>query len=545
MATLTTHAAGWLDMRYQSSILGLFQVTYTDSSQLVLSLGGQQIVFRGSFTYNAAGTALTGGTVTQYEEYDNGVLVLNIIGMSMSALTAYAYYESNNLAGLISTALGEDDIIKSSPLVAGDDFLFGFNGNDTIYAYSGADSLHGGPGNDYLDGGSGIDTLIGGLGDDAYVVDAAGDNIVEGLNEGVDTVHSTVSYALGSNVEYLVLSGTGDISGTGNALDNLIFGNSGVNTLAGGAGSDAYIVQNAGDTVIEGVGEGTDTVLSSVSFNLGANVEHLTLTGTTGGLVGTGNGLNNTLVSNGAVLGNSLIGGDGNDTYVVRSVNDVVTETLAGGTDIVTAEVSFGLGTNVEHIFLLGFGNLDATGNELQNVIVGNLGANTLSGGLGDDIYFVQATGATIVEQAAQGRDTVFNSVTMVLDANVEDMRMQGVANINGTGNGFDNVLTGNAGNNILNGGAGADTLAGGAGNDTFAFNALSLHDLIEDFRDGEGGEEDVIDLSALGTGFDNLNFTVVNGTDVSMTVNGVADFSVLFQGYTSTVNFNAGDFLF
>ena len=92
-------------------------------------------------------------------------------------------------------------------------------------------------------------------------------------------MQSSVSYTLGANVENLTLTGTANINGTGNALDNVITGNSGNNVLAGGAGNDTYIVQNAGDVVTEAANNGTDTVQSSVSYTLGANVENLTLTG--------------------------------------------------------------------------------------------------------------------------------------------------------------------------------------------------------------------------------------------------------------------------
>jgi Ca2+-binding RTX toxin-like protein len=101
--------------------------------------------------------------------------------------------------------------------------------------------------------------------------------VFENANEGTDAVFASVNYALTANVEALVLQGAGNLSGTGNALDNSIFGNSGDNTLNGGAGADAltgnagndtfvfHAGQANGDTVIDFVGNGA-AVGDSLSF---------------------------------------------------------------------------------------------------------------------------------------------------------------------------------------------------------------------------------------------------------------------------------------
>src|SRR4051812_30318908 len=105
------------------------------------------------------------------------------------------------------------------------DLLFGTTDDDFLYGLGGNDELYGGAGNDYLDGGKGADTMAGGSGDDKYVVDNAGDLVVEQPGEGYDTVYSSISYALPDGVEELQLTGVAATSGTGNALNNKLYGN--------------------------------------------------------------------------------------------------------------------------------------------------------------------------------------------------------------------------------------------------------------------------------------------------------------------------------
>ncbi len=127
---------------------------------------------------------------------------------------------------------------------------------------------------------AGINILAGGAGNDSYVVQNTGDQVIELANEGTDYVNSTASFTLGANIENLVLKGTANINGTGNDRNNNLTGNTGINVLAGAAGSDHYFVQNTGDQVVEQPGEGTDFVHTSVDFTLPDNVEHMYLTGT-------------------------------------------------------------------------------------------------------------------------------------------------------------------------------------------------------------------------------------------------------------------------
>jgi Ca2+-binding RTX toxin-like protein len=214
------------------------------------------------------------------------------------------------------------------------------------YGNSRDNTITGNAAGNMLDGGTGADTLVGGLGDDTYVVDNAGDMLVEEADGGTDSIRSSVTWTLGANFENLTLTGASAINGSGNGLDNWLTGNDGINTLAGGAGNDTYVV-GLGDIVVEQAGQGTDTVRASVDFTLGANIENLVLTGT-GDVNGTGNAGVNVLTGNGGANRldggagkDTMVGGLGDDTYVVDSYGELVTEGVGEGTDTVEAWVSW------------------------------------------------------------------------------------------------------------------------------------------------------------------------------------------------------------
>jgi Ca2+-binding RTX toxin-like protein len=415
-----------------------------------------------------------------------------------------------------------------------------------------ANKLTGLDGNDTLIGGAGNDTMIGGLGDDTYVVDATGDVVTEVAAQGTDTVQTTLAaYTLAVNVEKLTFTSAAAHSGTGNTLDNVLTGNDGSDTLSGGAGADTligglgndgYVVDNAGDAVTELAGQGTDTVTASVAYTLAANVENLTLSGSSA-IGGTGNGDANVLTGNsganvltglggndtlvGGAGSDTMIGGLGDDIYVVDAAGDVVTEVAGQGTDTVqTALATYVLAANVEQLAFTSTAAHNGTGNALDNVLTGNsgndtlnggAGADTMIGGLGNDAYVVDNAGDAVTEAVGAGTDTVTASVSYTLAVNVESLTLAtGTTAINASGNAADNVLTGNAGNNLLagfdgndtltagagndtlqggagndrlTGGLGNDTLSGGAGADTFVFdiapNAATNADTLQDFTSG------------------------------------------------------------
>jgi len=432
-------------------------------------------------------------------------------------------------------------------------------------------TLVGNSGNNTLDGGAGADVLIGGAGDDTYIVDNVADAVVENAEEGTDTVFASASHALSDNIENLILTGNADISGTGNALNNTIIANAGINTLAGGAGNDIYQVNDSADVVIENASEGSDTVQSTATYALSDNVETLVLTGTEN-IDGIGSAQNNTLVGNsgdnvldGGAGVDQMAGGTGDDTYVVDNAGDTVMERAGEGTDTVVSSVSYTLSGNVENMTLTGVADIDAIGNELDNTLVGNSGNNklyglggndnlsgnqgndlldggsgidTMTGNGGNDTYVVDNAADTIVELADEGNDTVQSGITYALSDNIESLTLTGSANINGTGNAGDNALTGNSGNNVLDGGAGADAMAGGAGNDTYLVDNTA--DVVVEGLNA--GTDNVLSSATYTLSANVENLTLTGSGDIDGTGNALANIITANSGHNVLAGLGGND---
>lgn len=396
---------------------------------------------------------MSGGTGDETYYVDSATdMIVEIAGEGTDTVEASVSYTLSANVEVLSLT-GSTDIDATG--TASSDTLIGNSGYNLLRGGAGNDLLIGDAGNDTLDGGIGNDIMSGGTGDDVYVVNAPADSVVEAAASGTDTIQSSVSYTLASNVEVLSLTGSADIDATGTAVADTLIGNSGNNNLSGGAGNDV-LSGGAGNDTLDG-GTGTDT----------------------------------------------LFGGTGGDLYIIDSLADVVTELTGEGTDTIQSAIAYTLMANVEVLSLTGSADIDATGTSSADTLIGNSGNNslnggagddvlvggagsdtlsggadnnTMSGGAGDDLYTVIMSSDVIVELAGEGIDTVQSSTSYTLSSNVEVLSLTGVANINGTGSDDANTLIGNTGNNtlsgdagddVINGGAGSDSLSGGAGNDT------------------------------------------------------------------------------
>jgi len=322
------------------------------------------------------GNGSASGDSIRFEGYGSGATLTNVSG-NQWRVTGNGFSETLTITGAVASSditfdgttstlpgggggatAGADTLAGTAAAdtidgLAGNDSITGAAGNDQLTGSDGNDTLGGGDGNDTLTGNAGTDSMVGGLGNDVMSVDAATDRVVESSGQGGDTVQSSITYTLGTYVENLTLiAGAGNINGTGNASANVMAGNEGNNslssgsgndsisggagndtlnggsgsdTITGGTGNDTYYVGTSGDVITESSGQGTDSVLSGITYTLGANLENLTLSGTST-LRGTGNDLNNLMTGNGA--GNTLSGGAGADTLRGGGGNDA----LNGGT---------------------------------------------------------------------------------------------------------------------------------------------------------------------------------------------------------------------
>lgn len=198
--------------------------------------------FAGAFTINTSITDNVASALTASKDFTvmlvstPGNTILTGTSSGNNTLTyasaTGAVTVSLNITTQQNTGGAGLDTITAVENLIGSPFADNLTGNTTY------NILDGRGGNDILRGWSGADTLIGGLGNDTLYVENSRDVVIEKLNEGSDTVSSSITYTLPANVEKLILTGTAAIDGTGNALANVMTGNSAANRLNGGAGND-------------------------------------------------------------------------------------------------------------------------------------------------------------------------------------------------------------------------------------------------------------------------------------------------------------------
>jgi serralysin len=281
-----------------------------------------------------------------------------------------------------------------------------------------AQDIYGNEGNNILNGGGGDDWMYGRGGDDQFYVGSANDQVFERAGEGYDRVWASVSYTLaaGASIERLTTTnhfGTAAINLTGNELAQDIYGNDGNNIIRSGggddwlfgrSGDDQFYVDSPNALVFERAGEGFDRVWARSNYVLsaGSSIELLTTDnhfGTTA-INLTGNELNQSIYGNdgsnvlvGGGGDDSMFGRSGDDVFIVDSLGDLAMERAGEGFDTVRTRGDYTLasGSSVERLLVdngAGSSRAYLTGNELAQEIRGDNGDNVLDGKLGADSLF-------------------------------------------------------------------------------------------------------------------------------------------------------------
>ncbi|NEX46606.1 heparin lyase I family protein [Pseudotabrizicola algicola] len=346
-----------------------------------------------------------------------------------------------------------DDVLRAG---GGRDTLDGGIGNDLLYAAATATVIYGGAGQDTIFGGGAADIMSGGAEDDIYYVSHSATRVIEAAGGGYDTVRTSVSFALEAVAEVEMLrvndqasTGAVDLTGSnfntelrGNNGNNRLDGRGGDNVLRGFLGDDTYVVRSLGDRVVEAADEGTDTILTTVSFTLGGTVfvERLFALDNAGtaALALSGNHLANDIRGNAG--DNRLSGGEGNDTLTAGLGND----SIFGGNGIDRAV--FGVASTAV--------NAVSAATSLQ--LTSSEGTDLVS----NDVEFFVFTDRTLTyAEASLLRAQPLPPVSHVVEPGLT---------INGSP--AADRLSGLGGNDWITPGTGSDTIDGGGGRDMLSF---------------------------------------------------------------------------
>jgi Ca2+-binding RTX toxin-like protein len=438
-----------------------------------------------------------------------------------------------------------------------DDALRGSSDANMIQGGSGSDQLEGAGGDDHLDGGAGADSMNGGAGNDVFIVDDAGDVVIEAPNEGTDQVFTSLShYLLGANVEKLTATNGVDHDFRGNVLSNLIVGN---------AGNDTFRLQDGGDDDARG-GDGNDiffyggALTSGDRSDGGSGVDTLVLQGNYPGLTlgaASLDGIEGISLQSGTI---NRWGQSGANSYHYN---------LSLADANVSASQQFRINAQSlvpgENLTFNGAAELDG-----RFLVYAGHGVDLLTGGSGNDIFFFEAgrfgagdrvaggagNDAVVISGAASGSAVLIATVASGTLSSIEAFSFNGrfatdptarpsynvtlengniapgaTLIVNGSsleaaqslvfdgtavadgrlrmfgGAGAD-TLKGGANSDIIDGGGGADILSGGAGADTFQYRAVLDSPYVAPSGSTTAGSDRILDFLP---GLDKIDLSLID----------------------------------
>lgn len=392
------------------------------------------------------------------------------------------------------------------------DVLMGFDGNDILNGLTGDDVLIGGAGNDVLRGGVGDDLYVFGLSDgDDRIEDSSGNDRIKIATNGASL--DALNFGRANNGDLVINVNGNEIRVVGH------FNGNSVETINfdGGdfKGYQLYLADDEGDEVFRGSFALSTAVAADENGVLTLRAEAgvstiLADAQGTGATTLLGDSADDMLFGNngadrlnGGAGADLLVGGAGNDTYIVDDYGDTVIELAGGGTDTIEASIdSYNLDANVERLTYTGTGDFTGAGNELDNIIRGGAGNDSLYGGGGNDTLHGDEGDDYL--SGGDGDDT--------LNGNAGNDYLDG-----GDGN---DTLNGGAGDDVIRGGAGDDTITGGGGNDILVYDTPDFgHDRVIGFDANPNGGQDKIDLRGLGITDANFDTRVVIQTGATETV--------------------------
>ena len=589
----------------------------TASNVVTASVNGGNLILNGSHAADASGTwyyieefgganssvsRATGMTldltqkinVTGAVTYDsNGQVVSVDTSKATYAVLANATTEATAITlDLRQYGMGVDKFWNTEALgmTSLNDTFIGSTAADTIWGMDGNDILKGGAGNDVLYGGnqveqqasdktgvffmsSGNDTLNGGVGDDT--LDGGGGNDVADYSDaafGV-TVDFTQTTIKAPYTGVFVATAVSSSTAAGNSGKDVLIN---IETVWGSSGDDRFLLSSASQSVSGGSG-GVDTVVTNfANYTLGSGtgtdvyangygIDNLETTYASGATL-VGNSLDNVIkgaAGNDTLAGNlgndTLDGGAGSDFAMFRTAAQAVVVDLKAGT-----AVGEGMDTllNIENAIGSNY-NDRLVGTDAANTLDGGLGDDVMAGGLGADTYLVDSLKDQVIElKEATVLDTVILTSThtnnYVLASNVEVVKVgfasadyvsawgsSSISNnvFDGTDDQFMHI-TGNSGNNtiyggdgidFLFGGGGTDTLIGGKGGDAYLYDGTGVT-IKENANEGE----DIVGAMASYTLGDNIEDAIAwadkNGYSPDIDLTGNALNNLLIGNFGSNV---------
>jgi hypothetical protein len=403
---------------------------------------------------------------------------------------------------------------------AADNILIGGAGNDSFFASVGYD---------ILDGGTGVNSAnyanLGTANLVAYLDGFAGSVLKAGGASGQDTL-------------------TGIQTVTSNNGSNTFILKNGAYTVNGGTGNDTYLIDNASSVINDTAG--FDVVVSTVSFNAGANFELIQLNSDNTSCTSTATSGYVIMDSRGS--GTTMNGSTANNIYVTNSSSTIINDT--GGTNtVISYASSFTLGANLNIGAVLA-NNASLTANNAGCVLQNFGTGGRLIGGTGNDLFQVSSNSTVVQDTVGGGFDVIWSVTSDYTLANNVEQLVVLQANGIGRSNANGGTLIAGQSNVTLVSGTGNDTLYGNGLDAIFKFNAGFGKDVIGGFTAHSGTTaNDRIDLTAFGLTGGLSALTISAGVSgavptTTISINGVSSQDIVLYGVNAS-SLSALDFMF